>query len=436
MNLLLLFPDQQRADWLGGTPGLPLRTPNLDDLRRRGTQFTRAICPSPVCAPSRACLATGRDYEHCGVRNNGDDLPTGSTTFYQRLRDRGYHVAGCGKFDLHKASYIWGLDGRNSLAEWGFTDGIDNEGKIDGVISGRNAPRGPYMAFLEQQGLREAHIEDIERRRREKMATFPTPLPAHAYCDNWIGENALTLLRRAPPSQPWFLQVNFTGPHNPWDVTEDMAGWYAGVEFPAPRNETELSRDEHNAVRANYAAMIENIDRWIGRLLAEVRSRGEENETLVVFASDHGEMLGDDGRWGKVVPFQPSLAVPLIFAGPGVGANTIHDGPATLLDLPATFLDFAGAEPLPAAESRSLRPLLEGRNGPVRQHVFSALDDWRAVFDGRFKLIQNFGGTTWLFDLQEDPGETRNRIHDLVEEFERLNQLFNINRPIPHDHSH
>lgn len=424
MNFLFLFPDQQRADWLGGTPGLPLRTPNLDELRQRGTHFTRAICPAPLCAPSRACLATGREYEHCGVRNNGDDLPAGSATFYQRLRDRGYHVAGCGKFDLHKASYTWGLDGRNGLAEWGFTDGIDNEGKIDGVISGRDAPRGPYLAFLEKLGLRQAHIADIERRRREKMATFPTPLPDHAYCDNWIGENALTLLRRVPDGRPWFLQVNFTGPHNPWDVTEDMARWYAGAEFPPPGNEAGLPRAEHNAVRANYAAMIENIDRWVGRLLTEVRARGEGHDTLVVFASDHGEMLGDHGRWGKVVPFQPSLAVPLIVAGPGVAANAIQTSPTTLLDLPATFLDFAGAEPLPAAESRSLRPLLEGRDGTGRPHVFSALDEWRAVYDGRFKLIEDFAGKTWLFDLQADPGETCNRADEFVEEVDRLHSLF------------
>lgn len=423
MNFLFLFPDQQRADWLGGTPGLPLRTPNLDELRRRGTQFTRAICPSPLCAPSRACLATGREYERCGVRNNRNDLPAGTTTFYQRLRDAGYHVAGCGKFDLHKASYSWSVDGRHGLAEWGFTDGIDNEGKIDGVISGRDTPRGPYMAFLEAQGLRDAHIEDIERRRREKMATFPTPLPDFAYCDNWIGGNALTLLRRAPANQSWFLQVNFAGPHNPWDVTEDMARWYEGVAFPPPQNETALPRAEHNAVRANYAAMIENIDRWIGRLLAEVRQRGEADDTLVVFSSDHGEMLGDHGRWGKVVPFQPSLAVPLIVTGPGVRAGCTHDGPATLLDLAATFLDFAAAEPLPAADSRSLRSLLAGRNGNTRKHVFSALDEWRAVYDGRFKLIENFEGETWLFDLQADPNETRNRAHELVEEFDRLRSI-------------
>lgn len=425
MNFLFLFPDQQRADWMGGTPGLPLRTPNLDRLRRRGLQFTNAICPSPLCAPSRACLATGREYADCGVRDNRQDLPLDRPTFYQALRDAGYHVAGCGKFDLHKASYTWGLDGRNLLPEWGFSDGIDNEGKIDAILSGRDAPRGPYMAYLEAQGLRACHIEDIERRRREPMATFPTPLPDAAYCDNWIGRNALNLLRRAPAGKPWFLQVNFTGPHNPWDVTADMASWYRGAEFPPPVGANGVPRQANHAVRANYAAMIENIDRWVGRLLEAVRKRGEEEETLVVFSSDHGEMLGDHGRWGKLVPYHGSLAVPLVIAGPGVTPNRIHTGPATILDLPATFLDLAGAAPLRGGESRSLRPLLESAGERTRDHVFSALNGWRLVFDGRYKLIEGVGADTLLFDLHDDPAETRNRAQELVEDLRRLHSLLN-----------
>ena len=429
MNFLFLFPDQHRADWLGGTPGLPLRTPHLDQLRRCGTHFNNAICPSPLCAPSRACLATGRDYAHCGVRNNREDLPPGTSTFYQQLREAGYHVAGSGKFDLHKASYVWGLDGRHGLNEWGFSDGIDNEGKIDAILSGRDAPCGPYMAFLESHGLRETHIADIEHRRRDKTATFPTPLPDFAYCDNWIGDNTLALMRRFPANKPWFLQVNFTGPHEPWDITATMATWYAGEKFPAPVNESAIPLAKHHAVRANYAAMIENIDRWIGRLLDEVRQRGEEDETLIVFASDHGEMLGDHGRWGKTMPFQPSLAVPLIVAGPGVQRDCIHQSPATILDLPATFLDFAGVEPLRGWESQSLRPKLEGNAAGSRQHVFAALNEWRAVYDGRYKLIEKFDGQSLLFDLREDPGETRNRIEDLFEHASRLHSLFQQ----PHD---
>jgi arylsulfatase A-like enzyme len=281
------------------------------------------------------------------------------------------------------------------------------------------------MAFLESRGLREIHIADIEQRRREKTATFPTPLPDSAYCDNWIGENALALMQRFPADKPWFLQVNFTGPHEPWDITETMATWYAGATFPPPVNDSAIPLAKHNAVRANYAAMIENIDRWVGRLLQEVRRRGEEDETIIVFSSDHGDMLGDHGRWGKIVPYHPSLAVPLIVAGPGVQPNRIHDRPSTILDLPATFLDLAGAEPLRDAESQSLRPILEGASAAGRHHVFAALNEWQAVYDGRYKLIENFHGESLLFDLREDPGETRNRASDLVEDARRLHSLFN-----------
>src|SRR5690606_8399637 len=110
--------------------------------------FTNAVCASPLCAPSRACLAAGKEYDRCGVANNDDDFPLDETTYYRILRDAcGYHVAGVGKFDLHKASYIWGLDGKHLLHEWGFSDGIDNAGKIDAVRSGEIEPRDPYMAY-------------------------------------------------------------------------------------------------------------------------------------------------------------------------------------------------------------------------------------------------------------------------------------------------
>ena len=133
MNILFLFPDQHRFDFLGTNPKVPVRTPNIDALARRGVRITNAVCPSPLCAPSRACLAAGKRYHRCRVPDNGHDYPPDQPTYYQRLRDAGYQVCGVGKFDLHKATMDWGLDGTRSIADWGFTAGIDNEGKYDGV---------------------------------------------------------------------------------------------------------------------------------------------------------------------------------------------------------------------------------------------------------------------------------------------------------------
>ena len=110
-NILFVLPDQHRPDWLGCNPDLPVRTPNLDRLARNGIRFTNAFTPSPLCSPARACLAAGRDYGRCGVRNNRQNTPLSLPTYYQALRDAGYEVAGVGKFDLHKPDLDWGLEG-------------------------------------------------------------------------------------------------------------------------------------------------------------------------------------------------------------------------------------------------------------------------------------------------------------------------------------
>jgi arylsulfatase A-like enzyme len=418
-NFLFLLPDQHRYDWLGSNPDLPLRTPTLDRIAAGGVRFTRAVCPSPLCAPSRACLAAGKDYDHCGVRNNKDDYPLEQPTYYQALRRAGYRVAGVGKFDLHKATMDWGAAGDRLLDEWGFTEGIDNEGKMDAIASGAEAPLGPYMAFLHERDLAQAHVADFRQRRANK-GTHATPLPEEAYCDNWIAENGLRFLNGFPKEQPWHLVVNFTGPHSPMDVTEVMQRAWRDVRFPPPVDSTELDPEAHNAIRQNYAAMIENIDRQVGRLLDAVRARGEMERTVVVYSSDHGEMLGDHDRWGKSTYYQPSVGVPLIAAGPGVLAGVVSDALVSMHDVAATFLDYAGCAPLPAMESRSLRPLLEGKTSSHREVVRSGLDGWRMAWDGRYKLVEDAQAGTILFDLQEDPLERRNAAGDAPGEVARL----------------
>ena len=108
----------------------------------------------------------------------------------------------------------------------------------------------------------------------------------------------------------------------------------------------------------------------------------------MVYSSDHGEMLGDHGRWGKSIAYQPSVGVPLVLAGPGVQAGVASDALVSMHDLTATFLDFAGRPPLPGMDSRSLRPLLSGAAQRHRPHVRSGLGDWRMVSDGRYKLVR------------------------------------------------
>lgn len=418
-NILFFFPDQHRPDWLGCNPDLPLRTPNLDRLAAGGVRFTRAVTPSPLCSPARACLATGRDYRRCGVRDNGQNTPLELPTYYRHLRDAGYEVAGVGKFDLHKADHDWGLDGSNKLAEYGFTGGIDNEGKGDAITSylknGR-VPRGPYMRYLAERGLADTHLAMYQPHLGQPgWLNFPavTGLPDEAYCDNWVADNAARFLRGFPAGKPWHLVVNFVGPHGPFDVTRDMRARWEHVELPPPVEDPEPGAEATRARRQNYAAMIENIDAHVGRLVGMVAARGELDNTLIVYSSDHGEMLGDHGRWGKTVWYTPSAGVPLIVAGPGVRRGCVSDALVALHDLAPTFLEFAGAPALPGSDARSIRPVLEGRCDRHRDHVVSGLSQWDMVFDGRYKYVvrRQPQPAVQLFDTVADPHER----HDVAQ---------------------
>jgi arylsulfatase A-like enzyme len=408
-NILFLFPDQQRAEYVGYAGQVPVRTPHLDRLAGEGVRFSDAVVPSPLCAPSRACIALGQEYDHNPVAGNGDNLPQNAATFYRRLRDEaGYHVMGCGKFDLHKATLDWGLDGRRCIEQWGFSDGVDSEGKWDGVRSGWEEPKGPYLKYLHDHGLAAAYTQDMWSRRPKQTASHATALPEEAYGDNWVGANALALLERKPADRPWFLQVNFPGPHDPWDVTLRMKQEYDGVDFPpAFDNDTDEPRDI-NYTRQNYASMCTNIDRLVGELLARLERTGELDNTLVIYSSDHGEMLGDMEGWGKSKPFHGSIHVPMLVWGPklGVAGGIEHAGPTSNLDVTATCLDFAGLE-AGTMDSRSLRPVLSGQTSEHRDIVLSGLGAWRVAYDGRWKLVVDWDDAPrQLFDLHNDPHES------------------------------
>ena len=333
-NILFVQTDQQRPEWVEMNPDIPVRTPHLRQLAERGVWLANAICPSPVCAPSRACLVSGQEYDHTRVWGNSTYVPDNMLKYHLRLRDEaGYYVMGAGKHHVGNnqsgspPALHCGVDGRRGMEAWGFSDAIFNAGLNQATILMRNnemVPQDAYMAFLHARGLAEDHIADYARRSREGVwtATFPTTLPDDAYFDTWITNNALTLLDRAPDDRPWYLEVNLQNPHHPWDITESMHRWYRepSVAFPLPVFNTEdIAPETHQEVRRNWAATVEHLDSCLGRLVARVRERGDLDNTIIVFTSDHGEMLGDYDQWQKLSPLQASVGVPLVIAGPGVG---------------------------------------------------------------------------------------------------------------------
>ncbi len=420
-NFLFLFPDTHRGDWMPYSPEvlsalgmekLPLRIPNMEAMMRRGVTFTRAVTPSPLCAPARACLASGLRYNKAGVAGNHENYPLSRKTFYSTLKENGYRVGAVGKLDLHKPTPWWGLDGWvDELGVLGFTEAVDNAGKIDAVVSGKEAPRDPYMKYLYDRGLADVHLRDMMERGRR---TDATDLPDDAYCDNWLTRNGIEMLKAFPQDQPWFLMVNFVCPHEPWDITHRMKAEWENVSFPQP-NRSSLPQEECNQIRQNYAAMLENIDHNMGLLLEEVRRRGELENTVVIYSSDHGDMLGDFDRFGKCKPERGSVHVPLVIGGPGVGKGLYSDALVELQDVAGTILDFAGLTMEEAADALSLKPVLTGESGVLRPVQISGLDEgpqhpseWRMASNGQWKLIVEKDRMDRLYDIVNDPWENEN----------------------------
>ena len=460
-NILFVFPDQHRWDWLPTTG--PVEMKYLRSLMDRGTTFTQAITNSPLCAPARACLAQGREYENCGVYNNNFCTPPEVPTFYRALRAGGYQVGGVGKFDLHKPLMYWGEKGwLPQLGELGFSEAMDHEGKWDAFWASENPPRGPYGQYLSDRGLLEIYWEDFLRRYYDQMDTRPTGLPEDAYADNWETDAALAMLGRfAEKKSPWFAMVNFSGPHDPWDITEEMEKGVRDREMPLPPGQKDPD-GRIRAVRRNYAGMLENIDRNLGRLLAFLEETNQLEHTVILYASDHGEMLGDRGRFYKSVPFEPSVRIPMVLSGPGILPGRRCDALVQLNDLAATIAEIAGVSFDGAGESRSLLPLASRENAPpVREYQHSALfvslpqtkgsfsgyenlrahgkdmhgkedidsfnrrlghpcrgtpeqkkekkRDWRCVRTERYKLVEYFCPSEYaLYDLMLDPREEKN----------------------------
>ena len=407
-NILFVCTDQQRPDWVEMNPSISVRTPHLRQLAERGRWFTNAICPSPVCAPSRACLVAGREYDNTKVWGNDTYPPDDLEKYHLRLRDEaGYHVMAAGKHHVgnnqsgNPPKLHSGHDGRRNFAEWGFSDTIFNAGLNQAnnlMIRNNMVPQDAYMTFLAERGLAEEHIADYQRRNKEGVwtATFPTTLPDDAYFDTWITGNALTLLDRAPKDCPWYLEVNLQNPHHPWDITETMHSWYREppVTFPQPIFNTEdISPETHQEVRRNWAATVEHLDQCLGRIVERIHARGEIHNTVIVFTSDHGEMLGDYNQWQKLSPLQSSVGVPLVIAGPGIAASGCDNSPMATLDLTASFLEWSGLHVGTELDSRSLVNYLSGTFVGQREYVFSGLSAWRMVFDGRFKLIRGYDPT-------------------------------------------
>ena len=425
-NLLFIMDDQHRYDFLG-LEHPSLATPHLDRLAAQGTRFTHCCVNAPVCAPSRISLATGLHPWRLGCLDNHCYLPKRIPTYYQRLRDHGYQVASAGKLDLAKPSTYNGRTGRLARNfQWGFTDPLEIEGKMH---AGRaREPVGPYGFDLQRHGQYDAFHRDYAARGQAgwiKDVSHDSVLPEHLHSDSWIGQRAVSWLENASDEEPWHFFVSFVGPHDPFDPPAAWASRFRDVPMPSPidssgedrprwvrRRRLDMDTEAILHTRRQYAANIALIDHWVGRMLEVLAARGLADSTVVVFTSDHGEMLGDHGLYTKSVAYEGALRVPLLMTGPGIPEGQENSSLVELADLNPTLCELAGVpyaeSELQALDARSVMPAVADPSRVHRRNALSQLRDFSALRTESFKLIENCNDIPELYCLEQDPEERVN----------------------------
>lgn len=436
-NILLLLSDQLRADALGCYGGTRVATPHLDALAAGGTVFDRCYVNNPVCTPSRACLWTGKTVHGHGVHNLHDVLPDTERLFPEALRGLGYRTALFGK--LHVSARV--VDQNEVPAHAGF-DVYEN------ALSPYNHDCR-HHAY--RDWLRGRDPAFLARLAREGPALGNIPDAVHF--STWVAERAGDFLRAEAGRRPFFCCASFVDPHDPFD--DHPPEWLDRVQLGAMeevdrrpgapdrpsgvrREEAEgvlgglddYSDEEIRRMRRSYHASVGFLDACVGRVLSALRAVDAERDTLVLFASDHGEMLGERRLLGKGAHFyEPCARVPLLARLPGVfPAGARSSALVQLHDLAATALQAAGADPgewrarLP--DARPLQATGPGRDCAFGVYRNSCINRRKVFWDppinctmivrGPHKLTVYHAGTPSaadegeLYDLVADPAETRN----------------------------
>lgn len=417
-NLLFIQTDQLTVNVLGAY-GYPIcRTPHLDDITEKGILFERAYCNFPLCAPSRFSMATGLLASKIGAYDNAAELPASVPTYAHYMRALGYQTCLSGKMHFVGPDQLHGFETRLTTdiypsnfawsADW-TASGFDGATDIRMLTTSGVCARSVQLDYDEEvshQAIK--HLYDIAR---------------------------------SDDPRPFFMQVSFTHPHDPYLCLQTHWDRYDGVEIPPPAVnyvapsendphsirvmrqhgllDADISDEVIERARRAYCGTVSYIDDHVGRLMDAVRECGLSDRTVIVFCSDHGEMLGERGLWLKKTFFEPALRVPLIIYDPRAGSQGRRVRTlCSLLDLLPTFIGFGSdggsdaiIEPLDGCDLNRLDDdeertvlaelLCEGIPAPT----FMIRRD-------RYKFITNGVDPDMLFDLETDPLERVNLAAD------------------------
>ncbi len=450
MNILMILTDQQRFDALACNGNTLIGTPNMDALARRGVRFARAYAGIVPCSPSRACLFTGRFGHINGVVDNDTGLVPGLPNLATGLGAANYQLGYAGKWHVDPAlnPSDFGFTGRDFLGYGYPWDGATVAGSsfTGGQVYPENAAN--YRAYLARRGLAAPRIEEHFKNKTTGSSIYgrQTGTIEQSF-EAMVTDDTIDLLHkfsaeRKRNGRPFFVWGNFFGPHRPMIVPEPYYSMYdpAAVPFDPgyaevfarkPRvhrifsERSNLGENESWAtwqkIIAAYWGYTTMLDELVGRIGAALRELGEEENTLVVFGSDHGDMLGAHHQFEKGPScYEEAYHIPLIVAHPGCRTpGTFNDDLVYLHDVYPSMLEAAGLKPPSVPDHRTLLPAcLDSSATNGREHLYTQFFrqivaiDQRMIRTRTHKYVFNRGDLDELYDLGADPHELTNRIDD------------------------
>ena len=417
-NVLFMIADDHRWDAIGGMGDPTVQTPTMDSLMTRGTTFRQThimgSLVGAVCVPSRAAVLTSANL----FRSGGNQINRDLAVWPQVMRDAGYHTFFSGKWHNDRQTFTDSFDAGAKI----FFGGMSDQYKVPVFDFD---PTGKYPEDAKYIG--------------EKFST------------ELFTDSAVQFIENYDETDPFFLYLSFTSPHDPRTAPGEYATMYSPEDIPVPENFLPEHPFDNGEMRirdevlapfprtpeivqqhiADYYGMITHMDAEMGRVLSTLEATGHLDNTIIIYTADHGLAVGQHGLLGKQNLYNHSIHVPSIFAGPGIPEGETVDALTYLYDVFPTVCDLTDVTCPDTTEGRSLVPLMDGRVERVRATVFAAYRDiHRTIRDGRWKLIRYYvseetgAGTDCIqfFDLEQDPWETTN-LADLPEHADRIRSL-------------
>jgi arylsulfatase A-like enzyme len=408
-NVVVILADDLRPDTFGYAGHALVRTPEIDRLANRGAVFTRATCSYPICWVSRSEMFSGRPL--LGAGRGSVKFDPAWTLWPEQMKRAGWHTVYSGK---------WHVTGSPAAAGFVKTAGLYSAGGAAGMpVTVAVTPTG-----REVTGYRGWTFKNEKGQPLPELGVGLTP-----ETDVIITDRAVEFLRRSG-AQPFFLQVNFTAPHDPllWPPGKDVKREHRDIALPANfrpehpfdtgnisgRDETIVpaprSAEDVQKEWAIYLRQVEHIDRQVGRIVRVLEETGQLAQTIIVVTSDHGLALGSHGLMGKQNQYEHTMNVPLVLAGPGIPTGKRFAAQCYLRDLYPTICDLTGVPVPVSVQALSLVPVLRGERAEVRDAIFGYFTDTQRMMRDAagWKLIWYPAQQKYqLFNVTADPDELR-----------------------------